>query len=680
MVRLRLRDLRDGREYTFDADPVVVGRAAGCQLVVTGQGRELVSGTHARFVLRGSGWALEDAGGRNGTFLDGRRLQPGTPEPLRSGQTVGLGEHGPKLAVVLEPAVSPPPSAPTPVAGPNDATLPLSSFSPPPPAPPAAAPGLAVVLVRVSSGERLEAAGTRLRLGRGQECELRLPGEKVVSRVHAEIVLRPDGAIVVRDARSRNGTFRNGAPVTGDEPLAKGDRLQPGPQGPEFIVDELTLRVAAVPVVAAAPRPRAVSQPSPPAAAPQPPAVSGVRRSFGGVGRTVFVRQILEQSEQKHASRVRAIIWTFVLLLLGGVGGVLWWGDRRARETEAELAAQRAALEAARAAADSSRAAALAEYQELSLALEEARAGSAPAAVVDSLRTALAEARSRTASLEAALDRARSELGQQLLAGDSLRRATQRETERLRAVFASSQAGGVSAAQLDSLRRAVQSAEQRAATLESGLRAVRGADLARIAEANQAAVGLVTVYAGRDIYDGSGFVISKSGYFVTNRHVARPEGRTADSIHVTLADQRTGYRTALVAVAEPGGPDLAVLRLPRYVGPYVARADWEGTRARQGEPAALIGFPAGAAAALDVTSTVRTSMSAGIFSKVTPTSVQFDGFTVGGSSGSPVFNADGEVVAVHAAGLREAAGLGFAVPVRLVLPLLPEEARQEVQR
>ena len=82
--------------------------------------------------------------------------------------------------------------------------------------------------------------------------------------------------------------------------------------------------------------------------------------------------------------------------------------------------------------------------------------------------------------------------------------------------------------------------------------------------------------------------------------------------------------------------------------------------------------------ALDQTRTVRTSMSAGIFSKVTPDRIQFDGFTVGGSSGSPIFNANGEVVAVHAAGLKEAAGLGFAVPVSQVLPFLPPDAKAEL--
>jgi len=404
------------------------------------------------------------------------------------------------------------------------------------------------------------------------------------------------------------------------------------------------------------------------------------RRSFGGVGRTVFVRQLIQETEQKHASRTRAVIWAFVAVLVVAVGGVFAFSESRVRETEAELAAQREALDAARAAADSSRASAVAEYQRLELELQRARAGSAPAAVVDSLRTALDDARSRTASLEEALARARTEMTRQLSAGDSLRRAQEAETQRLRSVLASSQAGGVSSSDLASLRAEVRAAEERAASLEAGLRAVRGADLARIAEANQAAVGLVSVFVGEDIFDGSGFVITTSGYFVTNRHVANPEGRTPDSVHITMADQRTGYRARVVAVQPAGGPDLALLRIPRYVGPIVARVDWDGTRARQGEPAALIGFPAGVAAALDNTRTVRTSMSAGIFSKVTPSQIQFDGFTVGGSSGSPIFNADGEVVAVHAAGLREAAGLGFAVPVRLVLPLLPEDVQREVRR
>jgi S1-C subfamily serine protease len=83
------------------------------------------------------------------------------------------------------------------------------------------------------------------------------------------------------------------------------------------------------------------------------------------------------------------------------------------------------------------------------------------------------------------------------------------------------------------------------------------------------------------------------------------------------------------------------------------------------------------AVALDRTQTIRTSMAGGIFSQVTADEIRFDGFTVGGSSGSPILNASGEVVAIHRAGLAESAGLAFAVPVRLAIPLLPQTARAE---
>jgi pSer/pThr/pTyr-binding forkhead associated (FHA) protein/S1-C subfamily serine protease len=632
-----------------------------------------VSGRHARLDVVDGAWVVADAGGRNGTFVDGRRVRGGTPLPLTSGQTLGLGELGPKFTVTVERGVATGPVA----VEPEDATVPLSAYVPTADQPVAARPSMLVVsLLRVPSRDRLEATGSRLRVGRGEECEIRLAGEKVVSRVHCEIALDADGRAVLRDAHSRNGTLLDGEPVAGEPRLVPGARIRLGPEGPELVVDRLEVRTAAPTPATEREAPRGPDHERPPGTPPVPAS----RRSFGGVGRTVFVRDLLQQTERKHASRVRAVVWVFVALLVAGVGGVYWLSERRVRETQAELAAQRAALEAARASADSSRAAAVAEYQRLVLELERARDESAPAAILDSLRLALDDARSRTASLEEALERARGAMDRQLSAGDSLRQAMAAETQRLRTQLATSQAGDVSAEELASLRAEMRAAEERAVALERGLRAVRGTDLARIAEANQAAVGLVTVFAGGKIFDGSGFVLSASGYFVTNRHVATPTGATPDSIHITMADQRTGYRARLVAAEAAGGPDLAVLQIPRYVGPFVARVDWEGTRARQGEPAALIGFPAGVAAALDNTRTVRTSMSAGIFSKVTPAQIQFDGFTVGGSSGSPVFNADGEVVAVHAAGLREAAGLGFAVPVKLVLPLLPEEVRQEVRR
>jgi S1-C subfamily serine protease len=433
--------------------------------------------------------------------------------------------------------------------------------------------------------------------------------------------------------------------------------VQLGEGGPELVVEMLEVA------------------PLEPAAAPAQP----VRRSFGGKGRTVFFREIVDESTRRSAARIRVVVWTFVGLLVVAVGALWWYAEQRVRRASETLTAQQEASWALQqAAADSLRRAAGAEYERLRLELEQARAGSAPAAVVESLRLALAESQQRTAAVETALGRAQTQLAGQLAAGDSLQRRADAELRRLRAELGQAAASQVSSGLLDSLRRALSAAQERANSIEAQMRAVRGVNLAALAQANQAAVGLVSVFAGGEVFDGSGFAVTRSGYFITNRHVVAPDGRAADSVFVTMADQRFMTRAAAVGIAPPGGPDLAVLKLADYQGPRVARVDWNGTGAGQGEPAALIGFPAGVAAALDETRTVRTSMSAGIFSKVTGEQIQFDGFTVGGSSGSPIFNANGDVVAVHRAGLREAAGLGFAVPIRAVLSLLPPEAKAEL--
>lgn len=659
MSSLVLLDRRDGTTRSFEGGPVVIGRADTCDVVVSGPGSEVVSAVHTRLLLRDGTWRAVDAGGRNGTFVDGARVPEGGSLALGDGATLSLGSPGLEYAVELVEEAA----------------------------------RVALSLIHTESGERWEGSGPRLRVGRTEECEIVLMDELLVSRVHCEIVPGPGGKAILRDLQSRHGTWLDGEAVTADAELREGARIRFGVEGPELFVELVAVRSgtpAAPPASALPPTEILPAQPPAPAPpAPQPAAASVAAASVAAAGpgkppassgRTAYFKALISATEEKHASRTRGAVWAFVLLLVLAVGGALGVSELRLRQTQAELAAQRAELDASRARADSVRAADLAEYRRLEAELEAAREGSAPALVLDSLRTALEDASTRTAFLEQALQRAREEMDRQLQAGDSLRAAQQVETERLRSVLASSQNGGVSAAELAALREEVRAAEERAAQLEVGLRAMRGADLATIAEANQEATGLVSVFAGESIYDGSGFVLTSTGYFVTNRHVANPEGHIPDSVHITMADQRTGHRARVVAVSPSGGPDLAVLQIPGYVGPHVTDVDWDGSRARQGEPAALIGFPAGVAAALDATRTVRTSMAAGIFSKVTETQIQFDGFTIGGSSGSPIFNADGEVVAVHSSGLREAAGLGFAVPVRLVLPLLPSDGQQEVGR
>src|SRR5437667_12147570 len=164
---------------------------------------------------------------------------------------------------------------------------------------------------------------------------------------------------------------------------------------------------------------------------------------------------------------------------------------------------------------------------------------------------------------------------------------------------------------------------------------------------------------------------------LTNWHVVADSlHQRPDTIWVILADQSQARYADVIATSPER--DIAVIKLRGYRGGYIAAVDWSGTKARQGEPAALIGYPAGAGFARLRTSVVRTSMTAGIISRATEDVMQFDGMTIGGSSGSPVFNADGQVISIHRAGLPQAPGFALSVPIRHAIPLLPEAVRTKL--
>src|SRR6266508_181608 len=52
-----------------------------------------VSREHAALTLRDGRWYVEDCGSFNGTFLNGTRVQPGTPLPLRHADRIGIGSE-----------------------------------------------------------------------------------------------------------------------------------------------------------------------------------------------------------------------------------------------------------------------------------------------------------------------------------------------------------------------------------------------------------------------------------------------------------------------------------------------------------------------------------------------------------------------------------------------------------
>ena len=512
----------------------------------------------------------------------------------------------------------------------------------------------------MASGKRYEAKGTRIRLGRGRECEVQPveTSDTIVSRIHAELSVGPSGGLVLRDAQSKNGTFLNGDRIVQPMPVRLGDKIMLGQGGPVLLVEGMgTAPHKIVPKPAAAP---GLGQKTVRGMISDALAQAREERKKGGRGSTAFMKAIAGERRLRWLSKLMLIL---VLLLGGGVYGVYWLLSQQLEHTQQAL----------RTAEDSSRA----ESERLRRELAAARAAAAPAAEVETLRLQLVAAESRTAQLQAALDRAQQALGQQLAAGEARREEAQRDVQRMREQLAAAERRAPSQGLIDSLRRAVTTAEAQAASLDAKMRAIRATDFAGMAQQSQAAVGLITVALGNDRYDGTGFVITPDGYMLTNWHVVADSAHAApDTVWVTMADQSVGRYADVIATSRDR--DVALIKIRGYQGAHLTAIDWSGTKARQGEPAALIGYPAGSGFARDRASVVRTSMTAGILSRVTADLVQFDGMTTGGSSGSPVFNADGEVVSVHRAGLRQGPGFALTVPVKYAIPLMPPALRQRL--
>ncbi|MCB9650300.1 MAG: FHA domain-containing protein [Deltaproteobacteria bacterium] len=84
-----LRRLVDGVLIPLAARSLV-GRSPTCAVRLDDR---FVSSEHAKLQWSGGVWKIRDLGSRNGTFVDGQRVEPGTPRPLAIGARIGFGDE-----------------------------------------------------------------------------------------------------------------------------------------------------------------------------------------------------------------------------------------------------------------------------------------------------------------------------------------------------------------------------------------------------------------------------------------------------------------------------------------------------------------------------------------------------------------------------------------------------------
>jgi serine protease Do len=161
---------------------------------------------------------------------------------------------------------------------------------------------------------------------------------------------------------------------------------------------------------------------------------------------------------------------------------------------------------------------------------------------------------------------------------------------------------------------------------------------------------------------GSGFIMSREGYILTNNHVVEE----ADQIKVKLANGKEyegkvigrDPKTDLALVKIEGAPDLQSLSLGNSedlkVGSWVV----------------AVGSPFGLEQT--VTAGIVSAKGRVIGSGPYDNFIQTDASINPGNSGGPLINTKGEVVGINTAIIAEGQGIGFAIPINTAKEIVPQ--------
>lgn len=168
----------------------------------------------------------------------------------------------------------------------------------------------------------------------------------------------------------------------------------------------------------------------------------------------------------------------------------------------------------------------------------------------------------------------------------------------------------------------------------------------------------------KEVGGGSGFIVSKDGYIVTNKHVVSDE----NAEYTVFMNDNTKKYPAKVVATDPVN-DIAILKIEAKDLPYLQFADSDNLNV--GQTAIAIGNPL-----LEFNNSVSVGVVSGLSRSITAGDgagmseqlegvIQTDAAINPGNSGGPLLNLKGKVIGVNVA-VASAENIGFALPANLV--------------
>ena len=190
--------------------------------------------------------------------------------------------------------------------------------------------------------------------------------------------------------------------------------------------------------------------------------------------------------------------------------------------------------------------------------------------------------------------------------------------------------------------------------------------------------GVVTIYAffggsQTQASQGSGFVVSREGYILTNSHVVTDVGqpaagsaaRPASGLYVEFSDRD---RVRARIVGWDVFDDVGLIKVEPSDHALTPLPLGDASRVRVGQPVAAIGSPFGNenSLAVGVVSAVHRSIQSLTSEYDLVDAIQTDAAINHGNSGGPLFDAAGRVIGINAqirSDSGNAEGVGFAVSI-----------------
>ncbi len=177
------------------------------------------------------------------------------------------------------------------------------------------------------------------------------------------------------------------------------------------------------------------------------------------------------------------------------------------------------------------------------------------------------------------------------------------------------------------------------------------------------------------VSEGSGIIITKNGYIMTNYHVvssADPKSSLSSNtvLEVFLPDGREGKATFVGGDSET---DLAVIKISLTGLPVADLGD--SSKLEVGELAVAIGNPLGMEFAGSVTVGVISALNRTVeIDDRTMNLIQTDAAINTGNSGGALLNSNGEVIGINSVKISASGveGLGFAIPINDAKPIVDQ--------